>query len=354
MSTQLQQRALYAAVLSLVGCNFQLVGGECLDGYALEDGRCLAVVEDGGAGGGIAAGGDTNVGGSDGGFGAEAGGGEAPAGGGPSAGAPQGGAGGGLSCDPLTACGGECVDIDSDPQNCGACGHACQTGLCGGGQCQGSSAGHVAAIGIDYQGVNAGSSAARLLGNAVFLHAHEPVRVALYTQNASNDVRDQVAALVGAEAAARGRSAMITNMLDASLLGESAQDLETDVVIVLPQPYAEPGEMVGVANTWALPLDDFTGAGGVLIVLAKGPGAEELLTASQWFGPLVLSAEPMQSLEISSWLDALSVGVLSPFALSHATTSLTPSAPLDAWTQIVVSTQVGAPVILHRVVAPGG
>ncbi|MFH1437531.1 MAG: hypothetical protein ABIJ56_17625 [Pseudomonadota bacterium] len=41
-------------------------------------------------------------------------------------------------CDAgLTLCGGECVDLNNDPDNCGACGHACEPGrLCNGrGEC---------------------------------------------------------------------------------------------------------------------------------------------------------------------------------------------------------------------------
>jgi hypothetical protein len=237
--------------------------------------------------------------------------------------------------------------------NCGFCGHVCQTALCGQGQCQGASAGHVAAIGIDYGAVNPGTSAARLLGNAVFLHAHEPVRVSLYTQDASTEVRNKVTAIVNAEAAARGRSALVANAMDPAALGDAAAALEVDVVVVLPQLWAEPGEMADVASAWGQPFQDFVGSGGVLVVLAEGDATQELLSTSQWLGPLELSALPLQSLEVASWLDALSVGVLSPFALSHAATSITPTAPLDAWTQVVVSTGADEPVVIHRVVAPG-
>ncbi len=34
------------------------------------------------------------------------------------------------------ACNGECFDLDSDPKNCGACGHACLGGVCDTGECQ--------------------------------------------------------------------------------------------------------------------------------------------------------------------------------------------------------------------------
>ncbi len=350
-----REAVLLATLVTAAGCNFQLVGGACIDGFVEREGACYRAGDLGGGGSDAGAsngGGGDEGGGNEGGFGAQAGGGQSSVGGAPAGGGGQG-AGGGPDCEPLAACGDSCVDLDSDPLNCGSCGHVCQTALCGAGQCQGASAGHVAAIGIDYGVVNPGTSAARLLGNAVFLHAHEPVRVSLYAQDATTGVRNKVTAIVNAEAAARGRSALVTNAMDPVTLGNEAAALDVDVVVVLPQEWAEPGEMVDIASGWGQPFDDFIGSGGVLVVLAEGDATQELLSTSQWLGPLELGALPLQSLEVASWLDALSVGVLSPFALSHAATSITPSAPLDASTQVVVSTSLDEPVVIHRVVAPG-
>jgi len=42
---------------------------------------------------------------------------------------------GSCECKPgLTDCNGQCVDTDSDPDNCGSCGNGCP-GSCGGGEC---------------------------------------------------------------------------------------------------------------------------------------------------------------------------------------------------------------------------
>lgn len=65
--------------------------------------------------------------------------------GGPDGGLPDSGAvpdggllpdGGKLECGGQTACGVTCVDLASDPENCGACAHPCQGGGCELGSCQ--------------------------------------------------------------------------------------------------------------------------------------------------------------------------------------------------------------------------
>ncbi|HXX70415.1 MAG TPA: hypothetical protein VEK07_24755 [Polyangiaceae bacterium] len=42
---------------------------------------------------------------------------------------------GGACAYPLTQCGFECVDLETDPENCGSCGLTCATGVCEMGQC---------------------------------------------------------------------------------------------------------------------------------------------------------------------------------------------------------------------------
>lgn len=218
--------------------------------------------------------------------------------------------------------------------------------------CQGQFAGHVAALGFDYGAVGASTSAARILGNAVYLHPHEPVSVTIYTRSAASVVTDKVSALIVAEGSLRGRSASISLIDDATALATTASGLATDVIIVPPQPDAEPGDMPDAASLWATPLNDFASQGGVLLFLVHGQSSADLLGASDFLGEVVVAAEPMQSLVISSWIDALSVGVLSPFASNHGTYSVTATGPADAMQQVVVSTGAGAPIVVHRVLAP--
>src|SRR5579871_4185029 len=48
-----------------------------------------------------------------------------------------------------TACGGACVDLQRDPQNCGACGHSCANALCCSGVCVETAACSFAVTSID-------------------------------------------------------------------------------------------------------------------------------------------------------------------------------------------------------------
>ncbi|MEP7124952.1 MAG: hypothetical protein ABJE95_28745, partial [Byssovorax sp.] len=49
----------------------------------------------------------------------------------------SGGSGGGTGCAPgLTLCGSSCVSTDSDPSNCGECGHGCQGQGCTASVCK--------------------------------------------------------------------------------------------------------------------------------------------------------------------------------------------------------------------------
>src|ERR1019366_3166264 len=78
---------------------------------------------------------------------------------------------GSVAClSPNLVCDGLCIDPTSDPNNCGSCGKVCPSNSCVAGACSGTAAGHVVAIGHDYQAIpSMSSSQARVLANAVFI-----------------------------------------------------------------------------------------------------------------------------------------------------------------------------------------
>ena len=77
---------------------------------------------------------------------------------------------------PSKVCDGTCTDVTTAPSDCGSCGHVCASGICVAGQCAGELAGHIVAIGHDYQQRNA--AMARVIGNAAALASSENLGIA--------------------------------------------------------------------------------------------------------------------------------------------------------------------------------
>src|SRR5262249_20044779 len=142
------------------------VGGKCADGFVVVGGTCQPDHDAsvGGSDGGVdpdgGPGTDGGPGGTDGGPRVDGGpgrdgggsGGDGGTTGGGDGGTPGGGDGGGLVCTPpLHACEDGCVDLQTDPDNCGYCGNVCASGICSAGICQGIVAGHIVLIGHDYK-----------------------------------------------------------------------------------------------------------------------------------------------------------------------------------------------------------
>jgi hypothetical protein len=365
------------ASLLLAACA-PLVGGECLDGFVASDGRCVpapsgvaggAGATDGGAGSGAGAVGGTGGGGHAGSGGdtggSHAGGGQAgepPVGGGGSGGQagepPVGGAGGAGGTDPgceppLSACGGECVDLQTDASHCGSCDNACPTDICTDGLCTGGAVGHVVVIGMDFHQV--GASSRKLLGNAVFMPAHEPLRLLDYREHSSTQQIGHVDAAIASEATARARTVARTIAGAASAVPALLDDDSYDVLLVHHQPMAATGELGQTGSLWAPAIEAFTSAGGVVVVLATGAGTDEmaqLLTNAGLLATSGFASVTGSPLYNQAPGDVIGLGVLSPF-LAKPTTSILEAAELpSALLTYVVTSSDGEPVVVHRLVLP--
>ncbi len=335
--------ALLGAVLLTggLGCDAWLVGGECLPGYELSEGRCLVAASADGGGGGSAAGGAEQHGG-----GAQQGSGAGPGSGGS-------GVGGADPCaDDLTSCAGQCVDVAVHPLHCGACGLVCPTGICEDGVCIGGAAGHVIGLGLDLQDAAPGGQVARVLGNAVFLHAGDPVRVVALKPTGLVAGASYLESLVASEAELRGRAHTYSkehpDHLPAML--EAAQ---IDVLLVLGDALGRPAEIPDWASALQPGLPAFFQHGGVVVAVATAKNPDPITTfldASLLLPGVSVTALAPGSVTVAAWTDALAVGLLSPFQMTGTPVSIGLADPSQA--VVVLEDGAAAPVVVHRAVTP--
>ncbi|MBI4957776.1 MAG: hypothetical protein HY908_37565 [Myxococcales bacterium] len=333
----LTRRATVAAALCLsAGCD-PLVGGECAAGLAPVDQVCVPV-ETVAASGGQGGSGATTAGG--------AGGSVLGTGG---AGASEGGAD---ACpSPLAVCDGACVDLGTSPLHCGACGHACPTEVCVEGSCTGEPVGHAIVLGVDYRQVALASPSAVLLGNAVFMTAHDPVRLVDYRKHASALATARVDAILAAEAAARGRGLVIEHLADADALASCVANSTCDAVLVHHQTVLS-GLASSPGGAWAAPLAALVDAGGVAVVLASATGSKSATAAFVDALGLVpaTAITPVggQLVYHEGWLDVLGQGVLAPFLAPPGSGSFVTDAEPGATLSFVLRSASGEPIAIHR------
>lgn len=302
-----------ALSLALAGCLDSVVGGECRPGWTPVGGVCreLAEVPDGpadvdaGTGDVVTAGGDGGV------------------------------------CEAEQSWCGVCVDLGSDPDHCGRCGHGCPSGLCAAGACLGAVSGHVVLIGHDYRSFHAAS--ARVLANAVGLGLHPVVRVRPWGAAADPMTAAAVVQALTAGMSATGRPWLLAE----PAAGPPAAGGEDDVFLVLP-PRADADAVRALGWSWRSALAAFVAAGGVVIVV-DGPGgsAAEVLR-----GGGLLEVGPRREVtggaaEVIAADDALAIGVPSPYLAAAGTVAF--EIVPDSGRAVIATSGSGA-VVLHRAV----
>jgi hypothetical protein len=232
---------------------------------------------------------------------------------------------------PELMCAGACIDVASDPDNCGACDRVCASGICTAGHCEGGLAGHIVAIGHDYTSHN--GAMRRLLGNAVALGANHDVGVARWRGVTSP------AAVNGASAALAAGMAQLArpwHTVELGLVPSDAAFLGVDVLLVDAQ--VGDGDGLAAATTpWAAPLDRFLMRGGVVIVLEGAGGTSHRFAGAAGLytvpAPIVTTAA---AATVGAPADALAYHVLSPYLAE--TTSVAYAAGLPG---AVVTTPAG-------------
>ena len=272
--------------------------------------------------------------------------------------------GGGFECVPvcgpgLTRCGFQCVDLQTDPRNCGVCFNICPSGVCEDGICLGSTPGHIVYSCMNYAEVFKVSSQTTLLGNAVFLPRREPVRVLAYSEYSENSV------MVATDIAIRwagdelNRTAEITRVADVDEIETDLILSSYDVFLVYDQPNAPTGALAAAGAQLAATVTAFTRGGGVAVLLSGATGIGEMGEFATSAGLAAIGTEtPYSSLAyIQGSGDVLTVDVVAPFLTLDSsctfTTSEIPSADtIFVFTDTEPTVGVGAPIVLHKVVTP--
>jgi hypothetical protein len=270
----------------------------------------------------------------------------------------SGGEGGTTCTPPLVDCDGVCVDLTSNPYDCGACNKFCPSLICVNSQCVGATSGAVVFIGHDYDtSISPQSAQARVLSNAVFMPQVNPVAVLSYERYADSRSINDVSAILTAAATQLGRAVNITATNTDGDIPDGLTYASFQVLLVHDQPKAQSGALASLGANWASTLATFTQAGGVVIVLDGGKGVGEMPQFTTATGLLSVTAH--QSLANSENIfdvapgDAVGIGVVSPYGATQHSVSVT-TEPNGGGVVYVVeeaSTDAGpgAPVVVHKI-----
>jgi hypothetical protein len=253
-----------------------------------------------------------------------------------------------LVCEaPLVACQGECISVENDPLNCGACGRICPSNICVARECVGATPGDVVLIGHDMSNVMSWSSQAKVLTNAVSIPTTDPIRVLSYEAGAAAPTAALVRAVLRENI--KGRQVQFTAAAEEAL-ESGALYASYDVVLVHGAAVPDP---IGLGGRWSAALHTFTKRGGVFVAIDGGdtdvPGlvnATGLLEVTA-HTPIAGSTQFV----ISGASDVVGAQVLSPFAaFSNSVGFLGVPAPSADLTW-VVRTDDGAalPTVVHKI-----
>ena len=244
-----------------------------------------------------------------------------------------------------TVCGQQCINIASDPDHCGGCSAPCASGLCSNSHCEASGTGRVIVIGHDY--LRNRPAMNRILGNAVFLWPTNPVRLLAY-KGAANP-----AAITGADgaiaqvAAATGRQIQLIEVAAADV---AAQLAAADVFLIYGQEQASDATLIELGQDWATAMGTFTSRGGTVIVLdaftSANAGTVQILSQTGLFSIQRHDSVTDSVCTVIARGDALASGLPRTYRCEQNSANFTTTETGPAVTSVVES---GTSVVIDKV-----
>jgi len=250
-----------------------------------------------------------------------------------------------IDCGALTSCPVGCVNLDDDPDNCGACNFSCGTGLCVGGTCQIRPSGHLVVIGHDY--AVSRSSMDNLLGNAVFLAPGNRVKVLAYHGAATPQEISGTDAALNRVAANLGRTWVKTVVPAADVPTDLAS---ADVFVIYAQAGATDATLLTLGNDWASALSGFVQAGKIIVVLdgmSANAGTYQIVQQANLFHATGRMDATGQTMVVARPADAIGTRVPRTYRGERSTVWF---ATMDESVVVQVATDAGTqPVVIHLV-----
>jgi len=253
-----------------------------------------------------------------------------------------------LVCEaPLVACHGECIAVESDPLNCGACGRNCPSNICVARECVGATPGDVVLIGHDMSTVMSWSSQAKVLTNAVSIPTTDPIRVLSYESGASAQTASVVRSVLGTSV--KGRNVQFTTASEESLENDSLY-ASYDVVLVHGAAGPDPATLGG---RWSTALQTFTKKGGVFVAIDGGDTDIPALVNATGLIEVTSHVPIAGSTQfvVPGAADVVGAQVLSPFAaFGESVGFLGVPAPSADVTWVVRADDEGnLPTVIHKI-----